>query len=300
MSGIFDGLYEYLLQNPTFSLLLCILGYLLFLIFSPVIFVPLAAIRARINPMVRKVQELKRSATTNPLWTGQPQNFSSPNDPHNSAPALRYLQSAIQLGYIGWIIAGIWILLATVFYLFRIAVKSIMAGEMASPAVLLSTGMPAAVGLFLMVAGGFLLSFFRMYMEGLWSLEELRQNYIRGRTFTLMVFCAILSIASVYHAWANPFKPFVILFIFASTVFFLLSAIGLLNIGTIAFSVLAGTFLGMFFLSRIGLLIGAISFFFLLAFMYHIIPEALLLSREHRHRRAAAAHNSENSTGSEY
>ena len=95
--------------------------------------------------------------------------------------------------------------------------------------------------------------------------------------------------AGIYHAWPNSIKTIVILILLVSTFFFLLSAIDVVSKWTYLSSILFAVFFGMFALSRTGLRIGALPIFFLLTFVYRIIPELLLIAREHRHRRGGAA-----------
>lgn len=218
-------------------------------------------------------------------------------DSFSASPRLlSCIRTIIKLGFAGWILAGAWILLAAGLVFIRAIAAAFTIGRMTFPVEVMALSFPTASGLLLIVSGGFLLFYFRIYLEAMVPSIELTQNFQLGWIYSLMVFGAVVTTAGVYHPWPQPIKTIVILILLASTFLFLLAAIDSVSIWTRLFSILFVVFFGMFSLSRTGLLIGALPVFFLLLFVYRIIPESLLVAREYRHRRSGATPGKERSS----
>jgi hypothetical protein len=191
-------------------------------------------------------------------------------------------QFGIAWGLAGWMVLGLWILLASGWYGLQAVGWSLFSGRMIPPSSLLLLGMPTAVGWLLILAGGFLFFFFRTAFTGK-TIGSSLQQYLSFRTITMLAASALIGTAIVYHPWPNPLKSVAVAILFFILLYFQLSAIGPVNVWTKAFAVLFGTYLGMNGLHGIGFRIGILPFFFVLAFLYRIYPEWLRLLRERRH-----------------
>jgi hypothetical protein len=288
MAAVFDQLKEYLIQHPYFEILLVVLVYLLVKIFSPVITVPLEALKARLSPLFTKAGEYNRSIAIDDAVDGTQRSAPAVRAIRILSVFLACLRLVIKLGFVGWMAAGLWTLLSIGWVFIQIAEKAISAGWSISPANFLPIVMPTAVGLLLTVSGGFLLSFYRTYLEGEGPAKEFQQNLQAGCIFILMIFGAMISTAFVYRLLQIPVEALGLLILFLTVAFFTYSVFNVSTSLVIVFTIVFSIFFCIFCRSRVGIMTGALPFFFLLTFVYRIIPEVLLISRDKRHPRSDA------------
>jgi hypothetical protein len=286
MYGFFDRISLYLEQNPYMWIFVFLFAGVSITILSPIITVPLTSLFDWFESIFRKIKGINRSIVIDHLSEADNRTRQRNWPGLFISIIFSSVRLSIKLGFIGWFLTGIWILFNVGLVLFRDVGIAFF-----SPATVLPVCMPTAIGLLLMVSSSYLMMVFNAYLGGEGYIENFPDNY-RSCLFTIfMVLSGIISTASIYQIWKIPdgIIAFIIIVSISSYAFLLNGNKSIISFLSIPLSILVNIIIQFLCATPPGIMFGALPFYLLLTFIYQIIPEMLILSREDRRFQAGLA-----------